>query len=325
MEKFSNNETHKRETRSSPITKSSSPSSPKNNTTRRKLPKKISPQRNSIEEDEPVVKKVVNVKKPNKKMKQTAISWLLHSIKILLGDESIRRYIILKYNPELKNNNHIKTFDAFVKPGKTREHKNKEIKKYLETISKLKKDIVVFTATNVQQNEEDNETHFQSFIVDNNTKKVYGIDPAYDKKEEDFIGIYYAEILHDVIKPFFEAKDYEFNLVRLSRPAQTTTEDVFCQSWSLMILLKLIENKDYENDVEFEIPSKKLDKYNMLLEFYKQIFTDMPELLGNLKAEYEGSINDCNNDVCPSEDEKPELLEFDASTLLMSMKKDDMK
>ena len=70
------------------------------------------------------------------------------------------------------------------------------------------------------------------------------------------------------------------------------------------------------------IPVHNLSKCR---EFYKKIFTDMPELLDNLKAEYEGSINDCDNDVCPSEDEKPELLEFDAATLLMSMKKDDMK
>jgi hypothetical protein len=248
-----------------------------------------------------------------KRMKQNAISWLLHSIKILLGDESIRRYIILKYNPELKYKNHIKTFDAFIKPGKTREHKHKEIKKYLQAISILKKDNVVFTATNVQQDEEDIETHFQSFIVDNNNKKVYGIDPAYNKNEEDFIGIYYAEILHDVIKPFFENKQYAFHLVRLSRPAQTTTDDVFCQSWSLLILLKIMKNKDYEKDVEIHIPSKKLDKYHMLLEFYKQIFIDMPELLDNLKAEYEGSVSDF-----------PELLEFDVGTLLMSMDKDDM-
>ena len=246
-------------------------------------------------------------------MKENAISWLVHSIKILLGDESIRRYIILKYNPELKNKNHIKTFDAFIKPGKTQEHKHTEIKKYLQTISTLKKDIVVFTATNVLKDEEDIETHFQSFIVDNNNKKVYGIDPAYDKNEEDFIGIYYPEILHDVIKPFFENKQYAFHLVRLSKPAQTTTDDVFCQSWSLLILLKIMENKDYEKDVEIYIPSRKLDKYHMLLEFYKQIFIDMPELLDNLKAEYEGSISDF-----------PELLEFDVGTLLMSMKKDDM-
>ena len=250
---------------------------------------------------------------PHKRMKQNAISWLLHSIKILLGDESIRRYIILKYNPELKYKNHIKTFNAFIKPGKTREHKHKEIKKYLQAISRLKKDIVVFTATNVLQDEEDIETHFQSFIVDNNNKKVYGIDPAYNKNEEDFIGIYYAEILHDTIKPFFENKQYQFHLVRLSRPAQTTTDDVFCQSWSLLILLKIMENKDYEKDVEIYIPSRKLDKYHMLLEFYKQIFMDMPELLDNLKAEYEGSISDF-----------PELLEFDVGSLLMSMKKDDM-
>ena len=84
---------------------------------------------------------------PHKRMKRNAISWLVHSIKILLGDESIRRYIILKYNPELKYKHHIKTFNAFIKPGKTREHKHKEIKKYLQVISKLKKDIDIYMYT----------------------------------------------------------------------------------------------------------------------------------------------------------------------------------
>ena len=40
---------------------------------------------------------------------------------------------------------------------------------------------IVFTATNVQRDEDDFETHFQTFIVDNDDKIVYAIDPAYDK------------------------------------------------------------------------------------------------------------------------------------------------
>ena len=36
-------------------------------------------------------------------LKSLSISWLLHSIKILLGDESIRRYIILNDFPKLKH------------------------------------------------------------------------------------------------------------------------------------------------------------------------------------------------------------------------------
>jgi hypothetical protein len=36
-------------------------------------------------------------------IRSIAISWLLHSIKILLGDEGIREYIIVHYYPNFKN------------------------------------------------------------------------------------------------------------------------------------------------------------------------------------------------------------------------------
>ena len=257
-----------------------------------------------------------------KKKKADAISWLLHSIKILLGDESIRRYIILNYNPRLKHQleKDIRTFDAFVQPGKTRSDKNKEIEKYLKYAIKLKKDIVVFTATNVQQHDQDMETHFQSYIVDNDNKCVYVIDPAFNKNKHNFVGIYYAEVTHEVIKPFFEKNDYKVKFVRLTKPAQTTTDDVFCQSWSLLILLNLLNNNIYKDDLEFDIPSTKLEKYDILLEFYKTIFTHMPELRANLKAEYEGSIKDYRFD----RDDEKELLSYDPYDLLMSMKKSDM-
>jgi hypothetical protein len=252
-----------------------------------------------------------------------AISWLLHSIKIILGDESIRKYIILHYNPTLTHNlkKDIRTFDAFIKPGKTRADKNKEIEKYLKYAIKLKNDIVVFTATNVQQHDEDMETHFQSFIIDNENKKLYVIDPAFDKNGERFVGIYYAEVTHEVIKPFFEENDYEVNFVHLSKPAQTTTDDVFCQSWSLLILLNLLDEKNYEKDIEFNIPSKKIDKYEMLLEFYKTIFNHMPDLRENLKAEYDGTII---NDSGFDEEEQDVLLSFNTYDLLTSMKKSDV-
>ena len=53
-------------------------------------------------------------------LKDLSISWLLHSIKILLGDESIRRYIILNDFPKLKHQlkKDIRTFDPFVKKRK---------------------------------------------------------------------------------------------------------------------------------------------------------------------------------------------------------------
>ena len=266
------------------------------------------------------------------KLKELAISWLIHSIKILLGDEGIRRYIILNKFPNLKHNlkKDIRTFNPFIKRRKTRQDKHKEIENYLDYIIKLKKDIVVFTATNVQQNDKDIETHYQSFIVDNNNKKVYAIDPAFDKDEENFIGIYYAEITHDVIKPFFETKGYDLDFVHLSTPAQSTTNDVFCQSWSLLILLDLLKNNKYqEENLKFKIPRTKPERYEMILDFYKDIFIhSTPELLDNLQEEYNGSINDYKYDVddddCLNEEQKKQLLEVDIADLLHKMKKSDI-
>ena len=258
-------------------------------------------------------------------LKELSISWLLHSIKILLGDESIRRYIIVQKFPNLKHQlkKDIRTFNPFVKKGKTRQDKFKEIETYLEYIINLKNDNVVFTATNVQQNDEDNETHFQTFIVDNINKKAYAIDPAYNKNEEDFIGIYYAEITHEVIKPFLESKGYDFKFVPLSRPAQSTTNDVFCQTWSLIILLDLLKTKKYlDPNMEYKVPSTQLNCYEMVLDFYKDIFIDcMPELLENLQEEYNGSIKENYE----TEEEKNKLLRIDVAGLLYQMKKGDVK
>ena len=251
-------------------------------------------------------------------IKKLSISWLLHSLKILLGDESIRRYRILQKFPKLKHNlkKDIRTFNPFVKRRKTRQDKHAEIEKYLEYIVKLT-DIVVFTATNVQRNDEDNETHYQSFIVDNDNKKVYTIDPAFNKKEEGFIGIYYAEITHDVIKPFLVSHGYEFNFVRLERPAQSTTNDVFCQSWSLLILLEILENNKYqEENLEVKIPKIKIARYKKMLDFYKDIFKSMPELQDNLQEEYIGAINDC--ETSESENDDTNKIESDNTNKIES-------
>ena len=95
-------------------------------------------------------------------------------------------------------------------------------------------------------------------------------------------------------------------------PAQIAHDDVFCQSWSLFILNSLLENDAYKSAREFKIPASQMDKYDMILGFYKRIFTDIPNLRGYLNAEYEGEV---------SEDD---LLESDLYEVLMKMTKKDM-
>ena len=272
-------------------------------------------------------------KKVKKNDKSTIVSWVLHALKIVLGDESIREEIILHYSPDLHKGNltklkrigndnhkhHVITFNAFIESGKTREDKIDKIRDYLEKIVEMP-GTVAFTATNVQQDENDFETHFQSFIIDNDAKRVLIIDPAYDKTKKSGKGIYHAEIAREILKPFFkflnmdleEEDEYKVRFLKLTNPAQIAHDDVFCQSWSLFILNSLLENDAYKSAREFKIPASQMDKYDMILGFYKRIFNDIPSLRGYLKAEYEGEITDDN------------LLEADPYKVLMSMTKADM-
>ena len=255
-----------------------------------------------------------------------AVSWMLHALKIVLGDESIRRYIILYYYPTITNPSKkcIRTFDAFVESAKKREEKANEIRKYCNKMSR-KPDMVVFTASNIQRTKCDNETHFQSYIIDNTTKKLNVIDPAYDLSKEDNKGIYMAEISLDVIVPFCERKGYKTEFVSLTTPAQVDVGDVFCQSWTLYILLAKLKQNEYFKNNTFEVPEDQLDKYDMLLSFYRQIFTDMPELRENLNVEYEGEILECRGPNRLSKSEKEILLKFDPVDLLLGLTKYEMK
>jgi len=259
--------------------------------------------------------------------KSNAISWVLHALKIVMGDESIRQEILLHYHPTLHRGNitaikridprkhgkeHVFTFDAFVKTEDTDdsfevaiERKRAEIRRYLSEIIEMR-GIVVFTATNIQQYAEDYETHFQTFIVDNNKKTVLAIDPAYDKtvlkpntKKKiltEYQGIYYAEVTHEVIKPFFQenAPDYEF---------------------TLYILDSLLTDPEIE---EFEIPETQIEKYGMILRFYKRIFKDIPTLKNYLKFEYEGEIVENFGD-------DSDFLKENPAKILMEMTKNDME
>jgi len=275
----------------------------------------------------------------------TVSSWVLHAMKIILGDESIRQQILLHYHPKLHHGNitklraignkqnHIKTFNAFIEPGKQREDKFEKIRDFLRTVVTLK-GTVVFTAANVQLDEDDAETHYQTFIVDNDAQKVYMIDPANDrtvdkndkkyKKSKTILvsgqGIYYAQVAHEIIKPFFEQNtDYTVELVQLSHPAQIIENDVFCQSWSLYILDKLLENDDYKTTDVVDIPNVQINKYDTILGFYKRILRDVPNLSEYLIAEYVGEIENC------SECKQEELLKIRPDVFLLGMTKVDMK
>jgi len=260
-------------------------------------------------------------------LRNIAISWVLHSMKEVLGMEEIRNIIIRHFIPKLKYIDKIRTFDAFQQYDKPPfDNKKKEIIEYCKKIIKWK-NLGIFTATNIQINADDHETHYQCFIVDNKQQRVYAIDPAMDHTTETGYGIYDPTVSYEVIKPFFEKKGYTFKYIQLTNPAQINEEDVFCQSWSLYILINvLLQDTD-----TIDIPKQQIDKYVILLDFYKEIL-DLQDVSTELDYVYKHNIN-TNTDFIEKNAKKEmkkhgltitDLLNIEPSKLIKSMTVSEM-
>lgn len=239
-----------------------------------------------------------------------AISWVLHSMKNTLGYENIRAEVIKQLYPFIKNPEYIKTFDAFIEDYENKEEYTKnynkkilEMENYFNDIIDLKS-YVVFSASNIEEyreNERDAETHYQTFISDNKNKILYCIDPALKQREKPLknpkrplynnaYGIYYPGITINEIMPFYKKKGYKTQFISLSHAAQTdNTEesaDVFCQSWSIYILLKVLENgNDDFSNIVVDIPASQNERYKILLDFYKEVIK-IPMISETLNNEY---------------------------------------
>lgn len=215
-----------------------------------------------------------------------AISWLIEAMKNVLGYEDIRQKIIKHFVPNIENLEHMRTFDAFQQYN-TEPYLDKtlEIIEYCENVilDENIKGKIIMTASNIQQSVDDIQTHYQTFIINKENKHVYAVDPAFKKKGK---GIYDPTISKKVVFPIFRSHGYTCEFVPLSQPAQTNKNDVFCQTWSLLIAVKVIEQ--YGDFDCIEIPSirEKAQKYQMLLDFYKRLLNDCPSIKRELDISY---------------------------------------
>lgn len=265
--------------------------------------------------------------------KDIAISWAIHAMKDVIGRQIVRKNIITTFVPKIKNARQIRTFDAF-QQYKTAPYDNKKTKilTYCANIIKLKS-LVVFTASNIQENAEDMETHYQSYIVDNKNKILFAVDPAINPKTKTGFGIYKPMVTTDIIQPFFEKNGYRFQFVKLSNPAQTTKDDVFCQSWSLYILLALLDGQfdGVNNNNAFSktitIPKSKIDKYAVLLDFYKKILGGVDGVADELNQTFVGYINDDDTivDIIENGGDVVQIIKMKASDIILGMTPSDMK
>jgi hypothetical protein len=237
-------------------------------------------------------------------LRKISTSWALEAMKTVLGYEDIRNMILEHYYPQIENPHEMRTFDAFQQFQRPPFiDKAMEITDYCEEIIEDEgvTGIVVMTAANIQISEHDHFTHYQSFIIDKNRKTVYAIDPA---SKENGVGIYEAAITETVVLPIFRSHDYDCQFVSLSHPAQTNKGDVFCQTWTLVILLKALEKIYKKNNknkfigvIDIPAPRPKINKYQMLLDFFKDILENVPEVGRELAIEYLEVININKKDI----------------------------
>lgn len=226
-------------------------------------------------------------------IRKIAISWALEAMKTVLGYEEVRNTIIKYYYPQIDNPEEMRTFDAFQQYDTPPFiDKALEITDYCEDV--IEDDgvegIVVMTAANIQISPRDNMTHYQSFIIDKDEKRVYAVDPA--AKAQGF-GIYEAAVSQTIVFPIFRSHGYKCEFVSLTHPAQSNKGDVFCQTWTLVILLKVLEKifqtgekKSFSGAIDIPAPRPKINKYKMLLEFFKNILENIPSVGTNLGIEF---------------------------------------
>lgn len=145
----------------------------------------------------------------------------------------------------------------------------------INNIFKNDNKIHVFSLNN-RISKKDNQTHFQSFIVDNINKDVYAIDPARTNKGTGiYVGWVGEELENQLKNPTLAISKknseklglYKFQWVVPNRACQRNKRDVFCQSWSLLLQLNFIQNNYGFN---LTIPRKKNDLYKLLLSFYSE-------------------------------------------------------
>ena len=113
-------------------------------------------------------------------------------------------------------------------------------------------------------------------------------------------------------------------------PAQTLTEDVFCQSWTLYILLEVLASgvsssiSTLEMDeILINIPKKQIDKYEILLNFYKQILV-VESISDKLDKTYKSNVKKNKAFIKTHTTNFKNIALMSATDIILNMKPSDL-
>lgn len=224
-----------------------------------------------------------------KGIKDIAVSWVLYSIREVIGLSEVRNDILrTKLNKSGKySKDSIYYGDTF-----TSGNSFNDIYKLFDNFEGSDKQILIFTANGeIRQNTRKRprtelvESHYVSFVI--NKKNSIGsadamiIDPS---RKDGKIGIYNPYI-GICLEPFFKKRGYEVKWLEMTSPCQINYHDVFCQSWTLYLTYKYLmcqKEKIY-------VPEKQRKKYKKLLLFFKEL-SDFDTFRTELGISYNDNI-----------------------------------
>ncbi len=218
-------------------------------------------------------------------------SWILLSLREVMGFSDVRRHVINNMVDEFKIPN-VAPVIPLINPERKNDDEVFVLCKSIISDEDPTHSIFIFTGTNLPD-KRTKETHYNIFLIDKASKKLIVIDPAAKiVKRKGAIkvtsGIYESYLAKEVVIPFFEANGYDCNFLPLRNPAQTIVSDVFCQTWTLVLLREFLSN--VANPV-IEIPKEQKNKYEILLGFYKSVISSFPDFASYLNSVYAENIS----------------------------------
>jgi hypothetical protein len=185
----------------------------------------------------------------------TLAGWLSFAMRKTMNDEEVRNEVLKDYILNMENITIGKTFTDLYNTKQI----DRYIFPYLDNIIKLNGK-VLFSASNLVDSQY-GETHFQTYILDNDNKILHMLDPAMKPTGE--MGIYHPFITLEEIAPYIKKKGYKTRWVIPTNTCQVNDRDVFCQTWSLWLLINSIIDPYQKSPV----PKSEKERYILLLKF----------------------------------------------------------
>ena len=260
-------------------------------------------------------------------------SWIVAIIKETMGVEVVRNDILRYFLRNLPQHNIV--YGPTFSIGMAKERLYKFLNEVISAIQNGEDRIILFTCNNnygpVTKGTKMIETHYQTFIVQCQKKRITMIDPSRRRTMEGMYWPYAAMVVYFYIKS--RVHECKFYWLKMTDPCQVKysssyvedkfgnkipdNDDVFCQSWSLYLLISALQT----NNTLIYIPYRIEEKYDILIEFYHGRRKNVPIFHEEFQAAWNAiGIKKNKRTAFKDEDTRQFILDMRGSDLYYNVK-----